>query len=201
MADPVRLLLTNAAAGGLIALVAWAASRVLRRHAVVHALWLLALLKLVSPPIAPVPLLPSWTGEPLLFAPRAPTVAVIPAPLGTDALLRSRAATLKRATVERPRLTETPARAFASATPHPAEAGPTRTAMPRPLLAWRAAVWRDTVWMVLASGALAIAGLAAWRFWRFGRLLACARPAPEDLVHRALALAGQLGIRRAPRVV
>src|SRR5512139_1289163 len=112
MADPVRLLLTNAAAAGLIALVAWAASRVLRRHAVVHALWLLALLKLVSPPVAPVPLLPSWTGEPLVFAPRTPTVAVIPAPLATDARLRARAATAERATVERPRSAE-PVRVFA----------------------------------------------------------------------------------------
>ena len=62
MGDPARLLLTNAGAAGLIALLAWAASRVVRRQAVVHGLWLLALVKLVTPPIAPLPLLPDWAG-------------------------------------------------------------------------------------------------------------------------------------------
>src|SRR5512134_89855 len=115
MGDPVRLLLTNAAAAGLIALLAWAASRVVRRHAVVHGLWLLALLKLVSPPVAPLPLLPAWTAPPLVLAPRTPTVVVIAAPLGADALLRSRARTAEHATLVRPsartaRVLTTPAR-------------------------------------------------------------------------------------------
>jgi beta-lactamase regulating signal transducer with metallopeptidase domain len=195
MADPARLLLTNAAAAGLIALFAWGASRVLRRHAVVHALWLLALLKLVSPPVAPLRVLPSWTGEPLAFAPRTPTVAVIPAPLGTDALLRSRAATGELATVERARTADT-ARVLAFPPSRNAAAGSTRPATPSPLPDWRAAVWT-----VLAAGALAIGGLAAWRFRRFGRLLACARPAPEGIAERASTLASQLGLRRAPRVL
>jgi beta-lactamase regulating signal transducer with metallopeptidase domain len=195
MADPVRLLLTNAAAAGLIALVAWAASRVLRRQAVVHALWLLALLKLVSPPIAPVPLLPSWTGAPLLFAPGTPTVAVIPAPLGTDALLRERAAADEHMSVGRPRSAET-VRVFARSLPQPAEPMPMRPAPASPLVDWRSAVWT-----VLASGALTIAGLAAWRFRRFRRLLACARPGPENVTRRASTLASQLGLRQAPRVL
>jgi beta-lactamase regulating signal transducer with metallopeptidase domain len=196
MADPVRLLLTNAAAAGLIALVAWGASRVLRRHAVVHALWLLALLKLVSPPVAPLRVLPSWTGEPLAFAPRTPTVAVIPAPLGSDALLRSRAATGELATVERARAADT-ARVFTSAASwNPAAGGSTRPATPSLLPDWRTAVWT-----VLVSGALAIAGLATWRFRRFGRLLACARPATAAIAERASTLASQLGLRRAPRVL
>jgi beta-lactamase regulating signal transducer with metallopeptidase domain len=195
MADPARLLLTNAAAAGLIALFAWGASRVLRRHAVVHALWLLALLKLVSPPVAPLRVLPSWTGEPLAFAPRTPTVAVIPAPLGTDALLRSRAATGELATVERARTADT-ARVLAFPPSRNAAAGSTRPATPSPLPDWRAAAWT-----VLAAGALAIGGLAAWRFRRFGRLLACARPAPEGIAERASTLASQLGLRRAPRVL
>jgi beta-lactamase regulating signal transducer with metallopeptidase domain len=192
MADPVRLLLTNAAAAGLIALVAWGASRVLRRHAVVHALWLLALLKLVSPPLAPVPLLPSWTGEPLAFAPRTPTVAVIPAPLGTDALLRSRLA--EEATVERPRSAEA-ARVLTRPAPRLVAPAPARPAA-GPRVGWRAAVW-----ILLASGALAITALAGWRFRRFGELLACARPAPAGVADRVSTLASQLGVRRAPPVL
>jgi beta-lactamase regulating signal transducer with metallopeptidase domain len=195
MADPVRLLLTNAAAAGLIALAAWASSRVLRRHAVVHALWLLALLKLVSPPIAPVPLLPSWTAEPLAFAPRTPTVAVIPAPLASDALLRARAASAVRAAVDRPRPAGT-VRPFAESPALPVDPTPVRPVPQEPLFDWRAMVRT-----VLATGALIVAGLAAWRFVRFRRLLRCARPAPEDLTHRASTLASRIGLRRAPRVL
>jgi beta-lactamase regulating signal transducer with metallopeptidase domain len=195
MGDPVRLLLTNAAAAGLIALAAWAASRVVRRPAVVHALWLLALLKLVSPPIAPLPLLPAWTGPPLVFAPQTPTVVVIPAPLVNDTRPRREPVTAERATVGRPPSADT---ALATTRPisHPVEPTPARPAATSPRVGWRAAAWA-----LLASGALAIAALAAWRFQRFGRLLACARPAPPALADRASALAAQLGLRRAPRVL
>jgi hypothetical protein len=54
----LRLLLTNAGAAFVIAVVAWAASLTIRRQAVVHGLWLLALLRLVAPPIAPLPVVP-----------------------------------------------------------------------------------------------------------------------------------------------
>ena len=58
----LRLLLTNAALSGLLALAAWAASRVVRRQAVVHGLWLLALVKLLTPPLVGLPLLPAGEG-------------------------------------------------------------------------------------------------------------------------------------------
>ncbi len=195
MGDPVRLLLTNAAAAGLIALAAWAASRVVRRPAAVHALWLLALLKLVSPPIAPLPLLPTWTGEPLVFAPRAPTAVVIPAPLGTDVRPPDQPVMTRHTTAGRPPSADA---ALSSTRPvsRPLEPTPARPAATSPRFEWRAAAWA-----LLASGALAIAALAAWRFRRFGRLLACARLAPPALADRASALAAQLGLRRAPRVL
>src|SRR5260370_31109803 len=53
-----RLLITNAAAAGLLAVGAWVASRLVKRPAVVHGLWLLALAKLVTPPPVPLPVLP-----------------------------------------------------------------------------------------------------------------------------------------------
>ncbi len=81
MDDPIRLLLTNAGAAGLIALLAWAASRTVRRQAVVHGLWLLALVKLVTPPIAPLPLVPAWPGLALTTArPRPPSSPCRPRP-------------------------------------------------------------------------------------------------------------------------
>src|SRR6187397_2376218 len=89
----LRLLLTNAAAAGLIAVVAFALSRLVRRPAVAHALWLLALLKLVTPPLVSLPLLPAWRAVPTRGAPAAPSVV----PLATaPATIASSAATTAR---------------------------------------------------------------------------------------------------------
>jgi Zn-dependent protease with chaperone function len=192
MDDPFRLVLTNAGAAGLIALVAWAASRVLRRPAVVHGLWLLALVRLVTPPIAQLPLLPAWTGLPVLSVRPTPTVVVIPTPR-VDATSRRLRSPVEASTVGPPSV-GTP-HAPASAALRPASATP-RPAAPGPRIGWRAAARA-----LLASGALAIALLAAWRFVRFRRLLACARPAPPLVAERSAALAARLGLRRAPPVL
>ena len=194
MGDPARLLLTNAGAAGLIALLAWAASRVVRRHAVVHGLWLLALVKLVTPPIAPLPLLPAWTGLPLTLGRPSPTVVAIPVPGPEDTALPAAFAAVEAPDVPlRPSLVVRPAvgtdlRAATATVP--------RSTPPAPRIDWRAAAWA-----LLAAGALAIAGLAAWRFARFGRLLACARPAPPSVADRSSALAERIGLRHAPPVL
>ena len=84
-----RVLLTNAAAAGLLAALALLVSRSVRRPEVAHALWLLALLKLVTPPVLPLPLVPQWRGHP---APDAPMlVRMEPKP---SAGLKTAAATL-----------------------------------------------------------------------------------------------------------
>jgi beta-lactamase regulating signal transducer with metallopeptidase domain len=191
----VGILLTNAAAAGLIALLAWAASRTLRRQSVVHGLWLLALVKLVTPPIAPLPLIPSWPDLDLRSAPPAPTVVPMPPAAGTPAVnlaaasLAAPAAAVWRATA--PATRATPSGGSARVAPAPATPPP-KTAVPPPI------DWRAAVWLSLVVGALAISGLTAWRFARFRRLLACARPAPPAIASRALALAAGLGLRRPP---
>ena len=96
MDDPLRLLLTNAGAAGLIALLAWAASFTVRRQAVVHGLWLLALARLVVPPIAPLPLMPAWPGLSLASRPLEPTVVAIPPVADPEVVVRA------PAKVERP---------------------------------------------------------------------------------------------------
>src|SRR5262245_8205801 len=48
--------LANAVCAGLLALLALAAGRVCRRPAVMHGLWLLVLVKLVTPPLFSLPL-------------------------------------------------------------------------------------------------------------------------------------------------
>ena len=194
MGDPARFLLTNAGAAGLIALMAWAASLAVRRQAVVHGLWLLALLRLVTPPIAPLPLLPAWTGLPFLSEPPTPTVVVIAAPAAGDAPAQPVPAAVGSSIVRRPPPAGLP-RAATATDFRPATTSRHRTA-PGSRIGWRAPAWG-----LLAGGALAIAALAAWRFVRFGRLLACARPAPPAIADRSSALAARIGLRRSPSVL
>ena len=187
MDAPLIVLLTNAAMAGLLSLLAWVAARTIRRQAVVHALWLLALLKLVAPPIAPLPVLPAWQGLRLTPAPPAPTFVAIPTPAvlpATWPVSLEPASSLRGETV----VGGTPAAAATAIAP------PWRVAKP-PRFDGRAG------WLVLALGALIVAVLTAWRFVRFGRLLTYARPAPKDLTDRASALAVRIGLRRAPPVV
>src|SRR5262245_11367971 len=51
----LTMALTNALLAALLAAAAWAAGRALPgRPAVAHALWLLVLLKLITPPVVPI---------------------------------------------------------------------------------------------------------------------------------------------------
>src|SRR5262245_16966654 len=58
MATLVEIGLWNAAAAAVLALVAAAVARLWRRPALAHTLWLLVLLKLLTPPLVPFSL--SW---------------------------------------------------------------------------------------------------------------------------------------------
>ena len=193
---PLRLLLTNAASAALLAALAGAASLTVRRASVVHALWLLALVKLVTPPIAPLPLLPSWSRLALPSGP-APIVVSMPTP-GISPTVEHRAALGEGSAVAR---ALPPARVLVPATP---SLGARRADLAPPALAGRGAPagwdWRIAAGSLLGLGALAIVSLAALRFVRFGRLLADARPAPPAVAHRTSALATRMGLRRAPRV-
>jgi hypothetical protein len=54
--------LANAVMAAVLAVLAAAVGRVWRKPALRHALWLLVLLKLVTPPLLPVPILP-WKAD------------------------------------------------------------------------------------------------------------------------------------------
>jgi hypothetical protein len=85
----LELGLTNALAAGLLALVALAAGRYSRRPALVHSLWLLVLLKLVTPPFVRLPLLGPEAAAPppasALAAPEATEFAYVAPPSGGEA--------------------------------------------------------------------------------------------------------------------
>jgi beta-lactamase regulating signal transducer with metallopeptidase domain len=163
-------LLNAALAAGLAVGVAVVA-RLVRRPALAHALWLLVLLKLLTPPLVGVPLPLAPAGEPTVDEEAAAEAAA-----AMPIELRAEAALVAPAEAPRPRL-----------------GGPAASPARRLTVPWReglAGVWLlgSVVWF-LRTG---------WHVGRFQRLLRHARPAPVDLQDRARALAARLGLKRCP---
>src|SRR5438105_2488858 len=77
--------LANAACAAALAGLALAAGRVCRRPAVLHGLWLLVLLKLVTPPLFPLPVRVLPPPAPVAVA-AAPVVEAAPAPAPAEAV-------------------------------------------------------------------------------------------------------------------
>src|SRR5438552_11040668 len=73
MPSLIETALANAACAAVLALFALAVGRIWRRPALLHGLWLLVLVKLVTPPLVPLPVR-------VLPAPPPPPVAVAAAP-------------------------------------------------------------------------------------------------------------------------
>ncbi len=171
-----RLVLTNAALSGLLALAAWAASRFVRRQAVVHALWLLALVKLVTPPLVSLPLLPSPGAAPEVRADRGAERKGASAATAAKAIARPPAPAGPR--LAPPVRGDSPARET-PLLPAPSGALPVAVASRADGLGLAAAA-RLVLPLLLVLGALAVAGLSALRFARFRRLLSDAEPAPDE---------------------
>ncbi len=162
--------LSNALVATLLAAVAWVGARVCRRPALVHGLWLLVLVKLLTPPLLRVPV--SW--EAAMPLPPAEPAAVPPAappPAPDREALRSRLHALEQS---------------------PAEAGAEPAPPPVDVRQGIALLW-------LTGSTLWFAWTAVYLI-RFQRLLRPAIAAPTDLEARVEELARCLGLRRAPRV-
>jgi beta-lactamase regulating signal transducer with metallopeptidase domain len=198
----LSLVATNAVASLAIALVAWAAGRATRRQAVVHGLWLLALVKLVTPPLVPIAVLPDWSA--LRAAPDAPlAVRMPPVPAATA---RASAPERTRASLPPPAVatrTEAGLAVPPEAAPAPAARPATRPSPangPETALPWRELAGPLAA-AALALGAIAVTLATVIRFRRFRRLLASAEPAPPAVKARADALATGFGLRAAPPVL
>jgi beta-lactamase regulating signal transducer with metallopeptidase domain len=166
--------LLNALLAAALALAAVGLTALCRRPALAHALWLLVLLKLVTPPAVPLTLtLPAPAAEatappPLPSAEPAAPLSDLPAPPAED-------------------LPSGPALdAAGEPDPEPPD--------PRPL------PWRPVLACLWLAGSGLWWGLAAVRLARFRRLLRSARPAPPEVRARARELAGRLGLARCPGV-
>jgi bla regulator protein blaR1 len=181
----LRIALSNALAAGILALAAGAVGRCCRRPALVHSLWLLVLLKLLTPPLVTVPLPWPAAPEPVLApepAPETPALARTNEPPPTEADVDLPVAWLEvRADAPSPAATEAPPAAAVAGGPVPG--------------------WTTLLPALWAAGSAGWVGLAAWRLWRFARLLRFARPAPRRLRKQARDIAARLGLERCPPVV
>lgn len=179
--------LTNAVLATLLALLAAAATVVCRRPALVHGLWLLVLLKLITPPLFYVPIPDSWAAQPVTetateatppVAEEDPPAIVADGPMPSEDLAPIAVPEIEQPAVDVP------------SSIGPAEAAP---------------VWASISWRAVAAG-LWLAGSGLWflvvglRIWRFHRLLRYAQPAPVELETLAESVAMRLGLEDAPRV-
>jgi beta-lactamase regulating signal transducer with metallopeptidase domain len=166
----LSIALGNAVTATLLAAVVAVIARVWRRPAVLHALWLLVLLKFITPPLIPVTV--TWPGSADGDSSRMESsVAIAELPASNEPTERIR--------------DDLPADAE-SDTPPPA---------PRANVSGVAILL--TLWL---SGALAWWTVAGVRLLRFHRLLREARTATEEVREQARRLAVLLGLRHSPPI-
>ena len=196
----LRIGLSNAVAALLLALIVVAVACVWRRPAVLHALWLVVLLKLVTPPLLWLP--EPWAADSRPLAPRAAGDSRSESPTMPAAVTEVSPAD---AAPTDPRANPVadadppPAAVVVSVDPDPPTAAPrdAPAALPAPPAApW----WLTGLCALWLAGAAAWYALALWRLGRFRRLLRHAVAAPESLRQRAKKLAEKMGLRRCPAV-
>jgi beta-lactamase regulating signal transducer with metallopeptidase domain len=184
----LELALSNAIVALAPAALAVLVSLCCRRPALVHALWLLVLLKLVTPPLVRVSL--PWPAEPAAAAPAEP--ADEPAPAAVVALdppdegeeEEDEPPGVLHLADEREVLVE--------AAPAPAEEQePARASLP-----WAEGL--GTAWLL---GSACWFALAVRRARSFSRALVYATRAPPELASRVAELARLVGLSRPPRTL
>lgn len=177
MESLVHGMLSNAAAVALLAVPIVILARVLRRPALVHGVCLLALLKLVTPPILPVPIAvlePAPAARvPAEPEPREDETSDVDllsrlTPEDLDALLAMAVSRDDILTVAQP---------------------------PADLRIWP---WERPALLLILAGATAWWGLALVRIVRFHRALGDARPMPVDGQAEVQATAARIGLQRSP---
>src|SRR5439155_11750010 len=183
----VEMVLSNAAVATVLALLAAVVSQLCRRPALTHSLWLLVLLKLVTPPLMPVQL--PWSLDSVTETP-------VPAPKEIVANHEpiETAAEPDDLLVVGYWFAEEPAE-FPEAAARPVEESATTPASAPDVVSWS--------WVLLC---LWPAGSLAWLLWtgghayRFHRLLRHAQPASVELRKQADELARKLGLTASPGV-
>jgi bla regulator protein blaR1 len=196
--------LSNAVVATVLALVAAVIGRLCRRPALRHGLWLLVLLKLVTPPLVPVSL--SWLGAlevPALASDPSPEQEGPPPPSQPQQSGEFNARVQGALTQARE---PDPAAAEWILVPveSPAENTETAPSQTITLAALVSACLRSSLWEAALPLWLGVAFV--WLTWtaaqayRFQRLLRYARKAPASLQGQAQALADRMGLRTCPGI-
>jgi bla regulator protein BlaR1 len=183
----VEIGVSNAVMAAVLAVVAVLASLACRRPALGHSLWLLVLLKLVTPPLVPIRLPMSRPAESPEVSPRteqplAEETSAEAAPDNEEAA-GSGVVPAELVAEEEPLVAVETVGDFAVA-PAGSRAN---------WLSWLAGLW-------LLGSALWFS-LAVRRVWCFARILRCARPASTALQNRVARLAERIGLSRCPKVL
>jgi WD40 repeat protein/beta-lactamase regulating signal transducer with metallopeptidase domain len=179
--------LGNLFVAAVLALAATAAGRWGRRPAVTHVLWLLVLVKLVTPPVfrVPVRLLPAESESAAISIPVVDPTPAPPAMLPVEH--RSKAAPTPAAQTALPTIIE-PIRQAADGAESRRSQG-AAVAVP----------WETVAVFAWLTGSLAWLGLAYVRTRRFARFLRFSHPAPAEFAREVAAVARRMGLR-GPRV-
>jgi beta-lactamase regulating signal transducer with metallopeptidase domain len=186
----LRVGLGNALQATILAVAAAGVTKACRRPALAHTLWLLVLLKFLTPSLLPV--LPAWpVGWEPAPAEADPAATQGPQPLTADSAALRPAAT--QAGFE-PRLEST---GQPTVTPLPELPGSTRQ---QDGTGWRTFSWHWAVAVGWLTGSLVWWSLAGWRIGRFRRLLGGAVPGPTVVQDQVRRLAERLGLSCCPGV-
>ncbi|MHB8973776.1 MAG: M56 family metallopeptidase [Pirellulaceae bacterium] len=185
----MECVVSNVAIATALALVAALVGRVTAKPQVTHALWLLVLVKLVTPPIVHIP----------VSYPVSESTAMLASTNSMDATSRSLSATLDETMKPPEELHTQPQLASSSSMPNAASA----TNNGSYLHAQSAPVVLGTtvfagVWIAGSVGWFLLAGT---RLFRFKKVLRYARPASQELLAVIGSIAIRYGSRGIPRVL
>jgi beta-lactamase regulating signal transducer with metallopeptidase domain len=176
VASLFEIMLSNALAASCVALAMFGVFRGRCRPALAHALWILVLVKFLTPPLFRVPL-----GQ-----------------LGAEVAARLDAAQAPALEIDEDAIAWDATVALDSTS---AGTAPPAAASPTPPSRVAEVDWMSTAAWVSATGTAAILGLALVRARRLARLLRHARAAPAALRDEAEQLSRRLGLRRAPEIL
>jgi bla regulator protein BlaR1 len=208
MTGILAIVTSNAIISAVLALVTVAVTRFWRSPQLAHGLWLLVLLKLITPPLITVSPPSDWLAvspRPLEPSPRA-TVGVgdevasgkVHSPGELDTHEAASTAPIDSAPVN------TPVAAMAHGE-HEARDASASDVVPPPGLVDHAVGFASANWLTAAgviwiAGAIVYLGLFVWRCVCFRRVLDTSAEPGIDVSESAIRLASKLGLRRSPRL-
>jgi beta-lactamase regulating signal transducer with metallopeptidase domain len=154
-----------------------------------HVLWLVVLIKLLTPPVV------NWPWSPPKLWAAAQPAAVTPPTIKVQNITQSRVATPPKVTTQSK---VTALQDWQGKAKH--EAAQPTVALPTPRIGWTFDVVRQGLFALWLGISAAIALWQIGRIVRFHRRLSWVIPAPEWLVEEVRSLSGQLGVR-APEIL